>query len=305
MKTLRRQAQRFFRMLPKVLGRGEILQSSVIIAYYVLFGLFPLIIVIGNFLPLLRIDTRPIAQYLAVVFPKEVSNYVMPIIDSLLKTQSTGYMSFGLVAYLWSFSCLINAVRIGMNRLYGVHRVELRLPLANFLWTRGLTVILSALLIMIFMMVIVLFGFGDQAIRFLAPIFHFSLRGYFWLRKYRWPVVIVVLLLTAWYLNWALPNISTRKRVLLPGTLVTVIGWVAMSFLFTIYLTNFTLSWENYGIIGTLIIFMLWLNLCAIILLFGTACNAVLQRLHFGRVKYSISALSNLFAKQSKESVKK
>jgi membrane protein len=192
-----------------------------------------------------------------------------------------------------------------MNRLYGVHKVELRLPLANFLWTRGLTVITSALLIMIFMIVIVLFGFGDQAIRLLAPIFHFSLKGYFWIRRYRWPVVIAVLFLTALYLNWALPNISSRHRVLIPGTLTTVIGWLLLSTLFSIYLNNFSLTWENYGIIGTLIIFMLWLNLCAIILLFGTSCNAVLQQMRFGRVKYSVSALSDYLRTRKNERVKK
>ncbi|MCH3905408.1 MAG: YihY/virulence factor BrkB family protein [Lactobacillus sp.] len=305
MKNMRQQVRCFIQQLSRVLGQGEILQSSVIIAYYVLFGLFPLIMVIGNVLPLFKIDTQPIADYLTLIFPQEVSNYVMPIVDTLLKTQSTGYMSIGLIAYLWSFSCLINAIRIGMNRLYGVHKVELRLPLANFLWTRGLTVITSALLIMIFMIVIVLFGFGDQAIRLLAPIFHFSLKGYFWIRRYRWPVVIAVLFLTALYLNWALPNISSRHRVLIPGTLTTVIGWLLLSTLFSIYLNNFSLTWENYGIIGTLIIFMLWLNLCAIILLFGTSCNAVLQQMRFGRVKYSVSALSDYLRTRKNERVKK
>jgi membrane protein len=305
MKKVRHQVRRFIKRLSLVLGQGEILQSSVIIAYYVLFGLFPLIMVIGNILPLLKIDTQPIADYLSFIFPQEVSNYVMPIVDTLLKTQSTGYMSIGLVAYIWSFSCFINAIRIGMNRLYGVHKVELRLPLANFLWTRALTVITSALLIMIFMIVIIMFGFGDQAVRFLAPIFHFSLKGYYWLRRYRWPVVIAVLFLTAWYLNWALPNINSRRRVLLPGTITTVAGWLLLSALFSFYLNNFNLTWENYGIVGTLIIFMLWLNLCAIILLFGTSCNAVLQEMRFGRVKYSVSALSDYLRTRKNESVKK
>ena len=72
----------FFQLLSKYISQGEINQTSIIIAYYVLLSIFPIIIIIGNVLPLLNIDTEPIARYLeltkqlkdqiAITIPREI-----------------------------------------------------------------------------------------------------------------------------------------------------------------------------------------------------------------------------------------
>ena len=64
----------FWKKFTKIFSRGEITQNSIIIAYYVLLSIFPIIIIAGNLLPLLNIDTAPISRYLAVVFPSEVQS---------------------------------------------------------------------------------------------------------------------------------------------------------------------------------------------------------------------------------------
>lgn len=274
------------------LGRGEILQSSIVIAYYVLFGFFPLLMIFGNLLPFFHIDSRPIAKYLSLILPTELSDLVMPIIRSLLYQRSTGFLSFGVVIAVWSFSCLINAVRIGMNRLYGVHQTELRLPMSNFLWTRTITVALTGLLIAVLFVFIFVLTFGNDIVDFLAPIFHFSLRGYETLRSYRWPALGALLFVTDFFLNWLLPNIKVKKRTLWPGVIVTVVGWVLLSYGFRLYLHNFNLSWYSYGVVGTFIIFMLWLNVSAIVFLFGTAINAAADRVKYKRIGYSAGRLA-------------
>jgi membrane protein len=43
----------FFQLLSKYISQGEINQTSIIIAYYVLLSIFPIIIIIGNVLPYL------------------------------------------------------------------------------------------------------------------------------------------------------------------------------------------------------------------------------------------------------------
>lgn len=285
---------RFSKELSHCLGYGEIIQSAIVIAYYILFSIFPIIIITGNILPLFHIDTKPIADYLQLVFPNQVSDFIMPIIDSLLKHPSTGYISFGIVFAIWSFSCLVNAIRIGMNRLYGVHNIELRMSYLTFIWNRGLTVILTTLMILVFTGISLIFIFGQQVLEFLAPIFHFSLAGFRQVLSYRWPVITVVMILAIYYLNFALPNVKLRKRYIWPGVLITVIGWLALSKLFGYYLHHFRIGWENYGIVGTFIIFMLWLNIAALVFLFGVSINASLDHLRFGPSIYSSGRLAEI-----------
>lgn len=295
---VRAKIGKFYSVLSGILTQGEILQSSIVIAYYILFSIFPIIIIIGNILPLFHIPTAPIAEYLGVIFPDEVSRYIMPIVNSLLKSNSTGYISFGILLALWSFSNLVNAIRIGMNRLYDVHRVELKLSLLNFLWTRTFTVILTTVMIIVFTGVSLIFIFGQQVLDFLEPIFRISTGEIKKLFSYKYPVVIVIMLIAVSYLNYVLPNIKLNKRIIWPGTLITVVGWVLLSFVFGFYLNKFPLSWKNYGIIGTFIIFMLWLNLASILLLFGTSINAALTKIKYGQLEYSAGQVASYIQKR-------
>lgn len=291
----------FILTLRTTLSQGEIFDSSIVIAYYILFSIFPIIIIIGNVLPLFHIDTAPIAKYLNFVFPDQVSSFIMPIINSLLKTTSTGYMSFGILLAIWSFSNLVNAIRLGENRLYGVHQIELRLSIVNFIWTRVITVAFTALMIIIFTFVSIALVFGQQLLNFLSPIFNLPVKEINRLFSYRYPVVIIVMFMAIYYLNYVLPNIKLKKRVIWPGVFTTVAGWLALSFLFSFYLHHFPITWENYGIVGTFIIFMLWLNIAAFLFLFGVAVNATIIHNRVGDLEYSAGRIASYIQSRRKK----
>lgn len=284
---------KFILTLRTTLSQGEIFDSSIVIAYYILFSIFPIIIIVGNVLPLFHIDTEPIAKYLNVVFPDQVSEFIMPIVNSLLKSTSTGYMSFGIILAVWSFSNLVNAIRLGENRLYGVHQVELKLSFMNFIWTRMITIVFTALMIIIFTAVSIVLVFGQQLLNVLQPIFHLPVNEINKIFSYRHPVVILMMVLAVSYLNYVLPNIKLNKRVIWLGVITTVIGWLGLSFLFSFYLHNFPITWENYGIVGTFIIFMLWLNIAAVLFLFGVAVNAAIIHNRVGELEYSAGRIAS------------
>lgn len=291
----------FLLTLRTTLSQGEIFDSSIVIAYYILFSIFPIIIIIGNVLPLFHIDTAPIAKYLNIVFPDQVSSFIMPIVNSLLKTTSTGYMSFGILLAIWSFSNLVNAIRLGENRLYGVHQIELRLSIVNFIWTRVITVAFTALMIIIFTFASIVLVFGQQLINFLSPFTTLPVEEINRLFSYRYPVVILMMILAVYYLNYVLPNIKLKKRVIWPGVFTTSIGWIALSFLFSFYLHHFPITWENYGIVGTFIIFMLWLNIAAFLFLFGVAVNATIIHNRVGELEYSAGRIAGYIQKKRKK----
>ena len=288
----------FYKTVSQKFTQGEVLTSAIAIAYYVLFSIFPLIIIIGNILPLFHIDTGPIASYLKLIFPDRIAKFIMPIINSLLKNKSTGYISFGIVLALWSVSSLVNAIRIGMNRIYGVRMVELQQKLLITVWTRSITIILTNLMIISFTLLSLTFIFGQQTLEFLRPIFSISIGDLEKVFNYRYPVVIITMFGALYYLNYFLPNIKLKKRVIWPGVFTTLIGWLLLSWLFGFYLHHFHISWENYGIIGTFIIFMLWLNISSILFLIGTCVNAAIVTLNYGEVQYSVGHLAEYIQKK-------
>lgn len=233
-----------------------------------------------------------------MVFPDRVSDFIMPIIKSLLKSNSTGYISFGIIFAIWSFSSLVDSIRVGMNRIYGVHKIELKQSVLMGIWTRGFSIILTTLMIVVFTAVALVFIWGQAILETLKPYLTISVTEIQKILSYRYPVVLIIMIIAVWYLNFMLPNIRLKKRVIWPGVFTTVIGWSALSYLFGFYLNHFKISWENYGIVGTFIIFMLYLNLSSLLLLFGTSINATIAEQRFGHVEYSPGRLAEFIQKK-------
>lgn len=290
----------FFQLLSKYISQGEINQTSIIIAYYVLLSIFPIIIIIGNVLPLFSIDTKPIARYLELIFPSQVSSLIMPIINALLKKHSSGIISLGIVIAIWSLSCLVNSVRLAANKIYGVDKKEKGKSWWNYLLARTFTFALSVILVAGFSIIIFVFTFGRQIMEFLAPIFNLSLWWVYKLENYRWPIIILMTVIINLYINYVIPNISVQKRVVWPGGCFTVASWGALSYFFGLYLRQFGTRWQNYGIVGSFIIFMLWLNIGSFLLLLGICINATGDELKDRKIEYSRSPILRIFRKNKK-----
>ncbi|KRL63838.1 YihY/virulence factor BrkB family protein [Lactobacillus psittaci] len=272
----------FFKVLSKRMSHGEINQSSIIIAYYLLFSMFPILIIVGNILPLFHLKTELIEEYLVYVLPTKISEFMIPIVKSVLQKQSTGYISFGILIALWSFSSLTNAMRINMNRIYGVRQEELHFSLGRKMLERIAVILITGLMIVLLVILTFALTFGQELIESLKRFWGISYLGFESIFAYKWLVLLITMLIVIAYFNFALPNVKKHKRAVWPGVFTTLIGWAILSYLFGLYLSHFKISFENYGIVGTFIIFMLWLNLSSLLFLFGVCINATIDELEYG-----------------------
>lgn len=62
-----------------------------------------------------------------------------------------------------------------------------------------------------------------------------------------------------------------------PRSSFASLGWLLLSFLFSIYINNFGNFSATYGSIGGIILLLLWLYLSAMLLIIGGQINAVMQ----------------------------
>lgn len=267
------------------MSRGEINQGSIVIAYYLLFSMFPIIIIAGNIMPLFHLKPEVVEEYLIYGLPTKVADFIMPIVKSVLQKQSTGYISFGILIALWSFSSLTNAMRISMNRIYGVRQQELRFSFGRKLLERGVVVLITGLMIILLTVLTIALTFGQEILDSVKAFLGINYLGIESIFTYKWLVLLAVMLVVIAYFNFALPNVKKRKRAIWPGVFINLVGWAGLSYLFGLYLSHFKLSFENYGIVGTFIIFMLWLNLSSLLFLLGVCVNATIDELKHGDAK--------------------
>ena len=76
-----------------------------------------------------------------------------------------------------------------------------------------------------------------------------------------------------------LPDMKQPFRLLSPGSLVAVAGWLSASWGFSFYVAHFGEYNKTYGAIGGAIVMLMWMWISSIFLLAGAQINAVLDEL--------------------------
>ncbi|MGX7149236.1 YihY/virulence factor BrkB family protein [Enterococcus ureasiticus] len=278
---------------------SEIGNTSVVVAYYLLLSLFPLLIAVGNLLPYLHIDPNEVLPYIAEAIPKAIFDDLKPAIQSLLTQRSGGLLSISALAALWSASQSINALQTAMNKAFGVE------PRKNFIIVR----IMSLLVILLFMIAIVgvvgVLGLGKTILDLLQPIFHFSTDFIDAFQALKWPITTLVLLVIMCLIYRVVPNAKLTFRSIIPGAVFATVGWMLLSQAFGLYIKYFSSKIASYQIIGSFIILMLWLNLAATIIILGGIINAVVKEYISNEKIQHRYGLINRLVDKIKEKLKK
>lgn len=254
---------------------SEISNTSVVVAYYLLLSLFPLLIAVGNILPYLNISPNEVLPYIAEIMPKTIFKDLEPAIQSLLTQKSSGLLSISALAALWSASQSINAMQTAMNKVYGVEQRK------NFIIVRIVSLFVIILFLVAIVSVITILGLGQNILEFLQPIFHFSLDFIDTFQTLKWPVTSMGLFVIMSLIFLVVPNAKLTVRSILPGAFFATVGWMLLSQVFGLYLKYFSSKMASYQIIGSFIVLMLWLNFAATIMILGGIINAVVEEYFF------------------------
>ncbi len=252
--------------------------SSIVVAYYLLLSLFPLLIAVGNLLPFLQIDPNSVLPYIQEVIPEPVYDFLGPAIQDLLTQGSGGLLSISAVATLWSASQSINALQKAMNKAYGVD------DRGNFIITRIFSVFAVVLLLLAIVGVNLLVGSGKVILEAIQPIFQFSDSFISTFQTVKWPITFITMMAAMSVIYWIVPNVKVKLRSVLPGAGFATIGWLILSQAFGLYAQYFANRVSGYQIIGSFMVLMLWLNFAATIIILGSIINAVVEEFVGGKV---------------------
>ena len=90
----------------------------------------------------------------------------------------------------------------------------------------------------------------------------------------RFPAAILLLMVFVALVYYMFPNTDQPFRFITPGAILAVIVWVATSFGFSYYVSNFANYSVTYGSFGAVIVLLLYIFISAAVLLFGAEVNA-------------------------------
>ncbi|QDK70788.1 YihY/virulence factor BrkB family protein [Lactococcus protaetiae] len=261
---------------------SEMSLSSIAAAYYLLLAIFPLVLIIGNILPFLQIDTAGLLHFLGDNLPEQLYDGVEPVIHSLLSQRNTGLLSVSVIAGLWTFSRALSALQMSMNKAYEVfnHR--------DFIISRIIGLVAGLAILLFLYFAIALSTFGQLILEHVYKLVPFDRNLYNTLHNMTLPAVAVATFLSLMMLYFILPNVKIKKlRYTMPGTifstfvLVFLTNWVAK------YVSFALNQLDDLKLIGSLVVFalMIWFIFIARVLIIGAILNAVYQKTKLGEIE--------------------
>lgn len=272
---VRTVAKRTWRSLiaDNLLGRAAEL------GFFFLFALFPTLFSASSILGLAARSASSIyyklLEYLALVVPTSALGMVLATFNETTAHASSGKLTFGLIAAVWSASVGVSAIQDSLNTVYRVR--DNRSYFQARLSAIGLTIVL---VILATLTLAAMLG-GD----FFAALAHTSLENHFaaallalFSRLLFWTIATALLTLCFAVIYYWAPGVRKRRwRWLTPGASVGILAWLLVSLGFRLYLHYFNFYSLTYGSLGAVIILLMWFYITGFMLLLGAEINSEIE----------------------------
>lgn len=253
---------------------GALSYHASAVAFSFFMALFPFALFILNLIPYIPIDgfQQDFLQFVKEGVPPNTFEAIANIINDILNNSHSGLLSTGFLLSIFLMANGLNGILGGFES--SRHVLVKRGFLNQYLVALGMSLILSFLLLITVAIIVVFEVFIQKTIfqDVLSDRISLIVIG-----RYAF-VIIMILLTTSILLKFG----AKRKRnmaFISIGSVFTTILIVLDSYIFGIWVVQFSQYNELYGSIGTLLILMFYIWINCMILLLGFELNATINKL--------------------------
>lgn len=255
------------------LGRMQLQTYSAAAAYYIFISLVPLVMIFTALLKYTPITSEFLIEFIGEYFPDPMVQVISRIISGIYMGSGIALVVSVILA-LYLFSETFKSILRGLDAVYEAGRQDTNLVFSLRAALYFLLLLISAFLLLIFvvywekiMAIVALYvpkkWMESSAMRIFG--------------KLKLPLSFVFLFCSfTFFYKWAPAN-RGRYAHQFTGACVAAAGWLVFSLIFSAYLI-IAPSWGAYGLLGTVIISLLWLFNCMRAFFFGGYINNFLMK---------------------------
>jgi membrane protein len=255
-------------------------QVAAALSYYFILALFPGLIVLSTLLSLILLPDLfgGVLGTMARLLPPQAMQMVYSVLADVLTAHRRAWLSFGMLGMIWVASAAFDALIEALNIAYDIK--DDRPFWKTRLIALGLAGVCGGLFISGLAVIMVGPRFGNWlALRMDVP------RGFAVLWPFlHWTIAILATVVGVELLYFLAPKFKPKFIDTLPGAVITVVAWLALSSLLGIYFRHFANYSRTYGTLGGLIAFMIWFQWTSLALLVGAEFNSELAKLRKARL---------------------
>jgi len=280
----------------KALFADNIFGIAAELGFYFFFSLFPTLFSASFILGLAAHSAARIydklLHYLALVVPTAALGTVIETFHETTTVATSGKLTFGLIAAVWSASVGVSAIQDTLNIVYKIQ--DTRSYFKARIYAIGLTVLLAILVTLILATLLGADFFGVLA---LHGIHHhvLAIAAASVARLVGWIIAIALLTLCFAVIYYWAPDVKARCwHWLTPGGTFGILGWVLASLALRLYL-HFSDSYSlAYGSLGAVVILLTWFYITGLMLLVGAEINSEIEAAAAERQLVALPAISSV-----------
>jgi len=249
------------------------------LGFYFLFALFPTLLSASSILGLAARSAHQfydkLLDYLSILIPTAALGTVLKTFNETTAAASSGKITFGLIAAVWSASVGISAVQDTMNVVYKVQ--DTRSYIRARIYAIGLTILLTN--IVTAGLACMLSGDVVAALSYrFIPVHLLAVAAAIVARVVAWFMATALLALTFGVIYYWAPDLRIRRwHWFSPGCAIGIAGWLVASLGLRVYIHFFNSYSFTYGSLGAVIILLTWFYITGLMLLLGAEINSEIE----------------------------
>ena len=255
--------------------KGALTSRAGSIAFSFFMAIFPFILFLLTLIPYIPIDGFQVYLFktLQDILPGNSFAAVDSTINDIINIKHGGLMSTSFIMAAIFATNGINAVITNLTN--STHELELRSLINQYITSFYLTISLTFLFIISMSVIIIteilLSNFTEVELigTYIPTLIDVG----------RYVVLAILLFLSISLIFYKGPKSTNQWKFMSPGSLLTTVLIIVISYLFGLYVSHFGQYNKLYGSIGTLLVIMLWMYINSIILLIGFDLNASILKL--------------------------
>jgi membrane protein len=207
---------------------------------------------------------------LTTSLPAEASALVGGFVSDIVHDNAPGPLSVGLLLALWAGSNVFTALEATLNDAFGITAER------SFVKKKAIAVgMLAGCAVLFLAGSAVLLGGGR-----ISGALGLGATGQTVWSILQVPLGFALITATFWLIYYVLPNKDQRrcKKTLLKASAIAAVLFVAASLAFRVYMANFGSYSATYGLLGTIIVLLLWMYVTSLVILLGGEVASEMER---------------------------
>ena len=271
MKFLKSQPVKKAVRLVRYLAEKKVSLYASSACYFLSLSLFPMLVLLLGLLRYTGLGADALVQALSGLVPSPLLPLAKSLIVSAYRNTSGTLLSISAVTALWSASRGVYSLLKGLYSIYGHGQKQ------SYWYLRSVSVGYTFAFLLVLVLTLVLGVFGKEFLQRL-PVEEYGLLAFLdGVVGMRFFVLLFVLTGFFCGVYMFLPGVRSRFSDSLPGAVLTTVGWLIFTQLYSAYAVKFSGLANVYGSVYTVALSMLWLYCCISLVFYGGAWNRYLK----------------------------